>query len=257
MTEGTRASFNDLGVLERGAAALGVALDAAQLDAFRRYGEGLLATNERMNLTAITDPEQVQILHFLDALSLVPTIRAWCDAAGRDDPTLLDVGSGAGVPGIPLKIALPGLRVTLLDATGKRIAFLQEMVADLGLRGIGAVQGRAEELGRHPEWREQFDLVTARALARLPTLLEWCLPFARVGGLVIAPKAGDLALEIAQGARAATMLGGQIGTVAPLTLPELPGRAIVPIAKRGRTLPRYPRGGGLPAKEPLGVEVAP
>jgi len=248
------APFADLTILERGAAALGVALDETQLEQFRRYGELLLATNAVMNLTAITDPEQVQILHFLDALSLVPAIRAWCAAASNDAPTLLDVGSGAGIPGILLKIALPDLRVTLLDATGKRIKFLQDTIADLGLRGIGAVQGRAEELGRHPEWREQFDLVTARALARLPTLLEWCLPFVRVGGLLLAPKAGDLAVEMAQGAKAAALLGGRLRDLEPLTLPELPGRALALTDKVGPTFPRYPRGAGQPAREPLGVD---
>ena len=251
----TGSPFADLTILEHGAAALGVGLDEAQLAQFRRYGKQLLATNEVMNLTAITDPEQVQILHFLDALSLVPAIRAWCAAASRDDPTLLDVGSGAGIPGILLKIALPDLRVTLLDATGKRIRFLQETIAELGLRGIGAAQGRAEELGRHAEWREQFDLVTARALARLPTLLEWCLPFVQVGGLLVAPKAGDLTIEMTQGTKAAALLGGRLRELEPLTLPELPGRALALTDKVGHTLPRYPRGAGLPAKEPLGVEV--
>jgi 16S rRNA (guanine527-N7)-methyltransferase len=254
MTGGSPGPFADLAILQRGATALGVEFDAGQVDLFRRYGELLLAANERMNLTAITDPAQVQALHFLDALTLVPPIRDWCREAGRDDPTLLDVGSGSGVPGLLLKIALPGLRVTLLDATGKRVRFLQQAIAELELRGIGAVQGRAEELGRDREWREQFDLVTARALARLPTLLEWCLPFARVGGLVLAPKAGDLAAEIAQGERAAAILGGSVRAALPVALPELPGRSIVPIAKVGRTPARYPRGAGLPAKDPLGVE---
>ena len=142
------APFADLTVLEEGARALGLDLDAAQFDRFRRYGELLLEWNERMNLTAITDPAGVQALHFLDALTLVPPVRAWCRGAGFDDPTLLDIGSGAGLPGIPLKIALPRLRATLLDATGKRVRFLQHVVDELGLRGIGAVQGRAEELGR-------------------------------------------------------------------------------------------------------------
>lgn len=253
MTDVASSPFADLSTLAAGAADLGVPLNAGQLAAFRTYGERLLATNERMNLTAITDPEQVQILHFLDALSLVPAIEAWCKANNVVRPTVLDVGSGAGVPGIPLKIALPDLRLTLLDATGKRVSFLQETLTALGLRGIGAVQGRAEELGRDAEWREQFDLVTARALARLPTLLEWCLPFASVGGLVLAPKAGDLTEELEQGQRAAAMLGGNIGAVVPVAASFLPGRVIVPIAKTGRTLPRYPRGGGLPAKQPLGT----
>ncbi len=250
----TAAPFADLLILQAGAARLGITLSATQLGHFRQYGALLLETNERMNLTAITDPAQVQTLHFLDALTLVPTIRAWCATAGRDDPTLLDVGSGAGVPGIPLKIALPELRVTLLDATGKRVRFLQETIAALGLPGIGAVQGRAEELGRDHEWREQFDLVIGRALARLPTLVEWCLPFARPGGLLLAPKAGDLAAEVSQGERAAALLGGSVRGLRSVSLDELPGRVIVAIDKLAATLPRYPRGAGLPTKEPLGNE---
>lgn len=246
-------AFGDLSTLRDGAAALGTPLDDDQLGRFRRYGELLLAANERMNLTAITDPAQVETLHFLDALTLVPAIRAWCRANQADDPTLVDVGSGAGVPGIPLKIALPALRVTLLDATGKRVRFLDETIGALGLVGIGAYQGRAEEVGRDRDWREQFDLVTARAVARLPTLLEWCLPLARVGGLLLAPKAGDLAAELIQGERAAPPLGGYLRSVRPVDLAALPGRALVLIDKTGHTPARYPRGGGLPAKEPLGT----
>lgn len=248
--------FAELAILRGGAAALDVPLDEAQLGQFRRYGELLLATNEQMNLTAITEPAQVEALHFLDALTLIPAIRAWCQANNTDDPTLIDVGSGAGVPGIPLKIAFPSLRVTLLDATGKRVAFLQRTVEALGLRGIGAYQGRAEELGRDREWREQFDLVTARAVARLPTLLEWCLPLARVGGLLLAPKAGGLTAEVLYGERAAPLLGGHVRGLRPVELPELPGRALVLIDKTGRTPPRYPRGGGLPTKEPLGTSAS-
>ncbi len=248
------APFAQLTILEAGARALGVGLDHAQLDRFRHYGATLLDWNERINLTAITDPNQVQALHFLDALTLVPAIRAWCHDEGYDDPTLLDVGSGAGLPGLALKIALPRLRVTLLDATGKRVRFLQGVIDDLALRGIGAVQGRAEELARDGEWREQFDLVTARALARLPTLLEWCLPFARVGGLLLAPKAGDLAAEVTAGARAAAILGGRVRRVEPVRLPDLPGRALVLIDKTGPTPKGYPRGGGLPKEQPLGDE---
>ena len=244
--------FADLGILEAGARALGVDLDAAQLARFRRYGELLLEWNERMNLTAITDPARVQTLHFLDALTLVPAIRAWCRDHGDDDPTLLDVGSGAGLPGIALKLALPRLRVTLLDATAKKVRFLQHVLDELALRGIGAVQGRAEELAHDDEWREWFDLVTGRALARLPTLLEWCLPFARVGGLLLAPKAGDLTAELEAGHDAAEALGGQVSAVRPVSLPDLPGHVLVLVDKVAPTPPRYPRGSGLPRKEPLG-----
>jgi 16S rRNA (guanine527-N7)-methyltransferase len=245
------APFADLSLLMAGTRALDIALDAGQLDRFRRYGELLLEWNERMNLTAITDPARVQALHFLDALALAPAIRAWCRAAARDDPTLIDVGSGAGLPGLALKLALPSLRVTLLDGTAKRVAFLRHAIDALGLRGIGAVQGRAEELARDPDWRESFDLVTARALARLPTLLEWCLPFARVGGLLLAPKAGDLAAEVRDGRRAAALLGGRVAAVRPVDLPDLPGRALVLVDKVAPTPWRYPRAAGLPSKQPL------
>ncbi len=253
MTSPDQASpFADLGVLEAAARALGVGLDMAQLDGFRRYGELLLEWNERINLTAITDPARVQTLHFLDALTLVPAVRAWCEEHGADDPTLLDVGSGAGLPGIPLKLALPRLRATLLDGTGKRVRFLQEVIDALDLRGIGAVQGRAEELAHDDEWREWFDLVTARALARLPTLLEWCLPFARVGGLLLAPKAGDLTEELEAGHAAAERLGGQISAVRPVSLPDLPNHVVVQVDKVAPTPASYPRRRGLPRKEPLG-----
>jgi 16S rRNA (guanine527-N7)-methyltransferase len=245
------APFADLTILTAGARALDIALDAGQLDRFRSYGELLLEWNERMNLTAITDPAGVQALHFLDALALVPAIRAWCRAAALDDPTLIDVGSGAGLPGLALKLALPSLRVTLLDGTGKRVAFLRHTIDALGLRGIGAVQGRAEELARDPGWRESFDLATARALARLPTLLEWCLPFARVGALLLAPKAGDLAAEVQDGLRAAALLGGRVAAVRPVDLPDLPGRALVLVDKVAPTPRRYPRAAGLPSKHPL------
>lgn len=253
MTGEQGAPFADLSVLEAGAEALGLTLDGTQLDQFRCYGELLLATNERMNLTAITAPGQVQALHFLDALTLVAPIRSWGARAERPSPLLLDVGSGAGLPGLALKIALPELRVTLLDATGKRVRFLQETIAALDLSGIGAVQGRAEEVGRDPEWREQYDIVTARALARLPTLLEWCLPFARPGGLILSPKAGELTAELAEGARAAELLGGVVRAPLPIMLPTLPGRTIVPIDKLHFTPAQYPRGGGQPSREPLGV----
>ena len=174
----------------------------------------------------------------------MPVIRAWCQEAARDDPTLLDVGSGAGVPGIPLKIALPGLRATLLDATGKVICFLQQTITDLDLRSIGAVQGRAEELGRDQEWREQFDLVTARALARrrdpgvVPALRAGRRP--RPGPEGGRPRRQD-------GARASARRRFSAGASAaprPVDLPELPGRALVVIEKIGHTLGRYPRGGG-------------
>lgn len=250
---GAGSAFGDLSLFRAAASRLGVNLSALQLERFQHYGELLLTWNERMNLTAITAPTAIQNLHFLDALTLVPVVRGWRRASGMAAPTLLDVGSGAGMPGFALKVALPELQVTLLDGTGKRVKFLQRAIDDLELEGIGAVQGRAETLAHDPEWREWFDLVTARALARLPLLLEWCLPLARVGGLVLAPKAGDIASELADGCRAAGELGGSVRPPIAITAPELPNRLIVAIDKSRRTPALYPRPAGQPRRNPLGV----
>lgn len=249
-------AFTDLTTLSSGARRLGVELTETQLQQFRRYGDLLLAWNARINLTAITDPAAIQALHFLDAVTLVPLIRRWQAATGIDAPTLVDVGSGGGLPGLALKLVLPELQVTLLDGTGKRVAFLRRAIEALGLEGIGAVQGRAEALAHDPEWREWFDLVTARALARLPLLLEWCLPLTRVGGLVLAPKAGDLEAELTAGRRAADELGGEIRAPLAVDAPELPNRFIVVIEKRRQTATGYPRAGGLPRRYPLGAPPA-
>lgn len=249
-------AFADLTPFSSAARRLGVELTATQLRQFRQYGDLLLAWNARINLTAITDPAAIQILHFLDAVTLVPVIRQWQVAAGTDAPALLDVGSGAGLPGLALKLVLPELQVTLLDGTGKRVAFLRQVIDALGLEGIGAVQGRAEALAHDPEWREWFDLVTARALARLPLLLEWCLPLTRVGGLLLAPKAGDLEAELAEGRRAAHELGGEARAPLAVDAPELPNRFIIAVDKWRKSGASYPRPGGLPKRFPLGVPPA-
>lgn len=246
-------AFADLTLLQAAATRFGTTLSPLQLGQLRAYGELLLAWNERINLTAVTEPAAVQTLHFLDAITLAPLIRQWQLATGVKDATLLDVGSGAGLPGLVLKLVLPELRVTLLDGTGKRVGFLQRVIDELGLRGIGAVHGRAEALGRHHEWRESFDLVTARALARLTLLLEWCLPLNRVGGLTLAPKAGDIAGELAEGRRAADVLGGSVRAPILIQTSELPNRLVVATDKVRATPERYPRAAGLPKRFPLGV----
>lgn len=249
-------AFTDLTPFRDAARNLGVELTETQLEQFRRYGNLLLAWNARINLTAIADPAAIQMLHFLDAVTLLPVIRRWQAVAGVSAPTLLDVGSGAGLPGLALKLVLPELQVTLLDGTGKRVAFLREAIEALGLGGIGAVQGRAEALALDPEWREWFDLVTARAVARLPVLLEWCLPLTRVGGLLLAPKAGDLEVELAEGQRAARELGGETRAPVAVDAPELPNRFIIAVEKRRKTAAGYPRARGLPKRHPLGVSPA-
>jgi 16S rRNA (guanine527-N7)-methyltransferase len=244
-------AHEDLTPLVDGAATLGVTLDDGQLDQFRRFRDLLLDANTRVNLTAITDPAEVVTRHFLDSLTcLLAVAPEQCARPWR----LLDIGSGAGFPGIPLAIALPNWRVTSLEATGKKARFQQEAVAALGLENVTVFIGRAEEFARKPEHRGRYDLVAARAVAALPTLLEYCCPFARVGGQVIAPKKGDLADEIAAGTKAASLLGAKLLAPIPVTIPPLADGRVLLVAEQKRACPeQYPRPAGAPAKRPLGA----
>jgi 16S rRNA (guanine527-N7)-methyltransferase len=243
-------AHDDLAPLVAGAAALGVALDDTQLDQFRQLRDLLLDANTRVNLTAITDPAKVVTRHFLDSLTCLLAVPP--DQRARP-LRLLDIGSGAGFPGIPLAITFPAWRVISLEATGKKARFQQEAVAALGLANVTILTGRAEEFARQPEYRGCYGLVTARAVAALPTLLEYCCPFAHVGGRVIAPKKGDLAEEVAAGTKAASLLGAQLLAPIPVTIPPLADGRVLLIAEQKRLCPQqYPRPAGAPAKHPLG-----
>lgn len=244
--------LTDLDVLlKTGAAALGIALDDQQLAAFRRYRELLLEENTRINLTAITEPREIVVRHFLDSLSVALGVPA---TLRGEVARVLDVGSGAGFPGLALAIAFPRWRVTALEATSKKARFLREVVSTLHLSGARALDGRAEDLGHKREERGHYDVVTARALAPLPTLLEYCQPFADVGGVVIAPKKGDLDAELAAGERAAAQLGGRMEAPVPVAIPGVleDGRILVVVTQEHPSLPLYPRQAGAPAKHPLG-----
>jgi 16S rRNA (guanine527-N7)-methyltransferase len=242
-----------LDTLASGAAALGLPLRPEQLAAFARFGDELLAWNARVNLTRIVEPSAVETRHFLDSLTCaLPLLARWGPAAPVLPLRCIDVGSGGGFPGVPLKLVLPQLRMTLLESTGKKVAFLEHLVAALGLVGVEAIAERAETLAHAPDHRESYDAAFARALAPLPVLLELTLPFLRVGGLLIAPRRGDLAAEIAAAAYACETLGGAPPTIVPITLPTLDdGRALVVVEKAAATPPAYPRRPGLPAKHPL------
>jgi 16S rRNA (guanine527-N7)-methyltransferase len=209
------------------------------------YRRELLDWNTRMNLTAITEPDEVLIKHFLDSLSLLL-------AFDREQACVLDIGSGAGFPGIPLKIVRPQWQVTLLEATGKRINFLRHIIAVLQLDGIDVVQGRAEEIGRRDPYRAAFDLVTARAVAALPTLLEYCAPFCRVNGTILLPKKGQIADELIKGKRAASQLGA---TLVADILVDLPGltddRRLLVWKQQKLCSARFPRSGAAIAKHAL------
>jgi 16S rRNA (guanine527-N7)-methyltransferase len=241
--------MDGLAALVDGAAALGAPLDTEQVRRFACYRDLLLDWNTRVNLTAITDPTDVATKHFLDSLTC---LLAPVSAPAGQAPHLLDVGAGAGFPGLPLAIARPGWRVTLLEATGKKVRFLEAAIAELGLTNARAITGRAEELAHHADHRGRYDVVTARAVAALPTLLEYCCPFVRVGGHAVSPKKGDLAAETAAGARAAAQLGARLLSPIPVTLPALAdGRVLLVVRQEHPCPPQYPRSAGAPAKRPL------
>jgi 16S rRNA (guanine527-N7)-methyltransferase len=238
--------------LIEGAAAVGLRLTPDQQAAFQLYYEELVAWNQKFNLTAITDYEQVQIRHFVDSLSCLLAEEARL-ALSWPNARVIDVGAGAGFPGIPLKLVCPGISLTLLEATGKKVTFLEHTVARLGLRRVSAVKARAEELAHDPAHREQYDLALARAVAELPVVVEYTLPFCKIGGWVIAQKGEAGAAEAWRTDRAIALLGGELRRVVPVEMPGLPeDRSLVVIKKVSPTPAAYPRRPGIPGKRPLG-----
>lgn len=239
-----------LPVLIEEAALLGLHVTPAQAAAFEAYSAELITWNHRINLTAIIEPREIESKHFLDSVSVVAALPGLPPIAGA---RIIDVGSGAGFPGIPLKILFPETRLTLLEATGKKADFLRHMVEVLRLRDVTVVAERAETLGHAPQQREQYDLVLARAVANLAALAELTLPFARVGGAVVLHKKGEVAAEVAAAAKAVRMLGGATPRTVAVRIPSLGGdRILVRIEKSQPTPPGYPRRPGLPTKRPLG-----
>ncbi len=230
----------------QGVQQIGLELSEQQLTQLLRYRDELLDWNTRMNLTAIKDPVEVLSKHFLDSLSLLQIYN-------RPQTRLLDIGTGAGFPGLPLKIACPDWQVVLMDATGKRIQFLKHVIGVLGLQGVEAVQGRAEELGRQKQYRGMFDLVTARAVSSIANLLENASPFCRVCGKIIFPKKGLLEGELEQGKRAAALVGVRLEQDYTMQLPGLEDGRRLFILKQEKVCPeQYPRSGAAIAKKPLG-----
>jgi len=235
--------------LESGAKKLGLHLSPQQLEQFQIYYQELIDWNRRVNLTRITGYEEVQIKHFLDSLTLVPALK---QPIGKREFRLIDVGTGAGIPGIPLKILLPEIKLVLLDATAKKAAFLHHIRDKLGLDNVEIVVGRAEEVAHKTQYRENFDLVLSRAVAPLPTLVELTLPFCALGGSFIAQKKGDVNSEISQADRAISLLGGNLREVKRVDLAEFTDeRWLIVIDKVSPTPQQYPRRPGIPAKRPL------
>ena len=238
--------MRDNSILVKGAEKIGIVLSEKQQQQFETYYDYLVAQNEVMNLTAITEYEEVLTKHFLDSLFLVQTMK---DFHGKK---VVDLGTGAGFPGIPLKIAFPDTEFVLMDSLNKRISFLNRVIELLDLKKITAVHGRAEEAGRTAMYREQFDLCVSRAVARLSSLSEFCIPFVKPGGYFISYKAGDCKEECAEAKNAIKVLGGKLISAEESLLPDTEiARTFVVIQKEKHTPEKYPRGQGKPLKQPL------
>lgn len=235
-------------LMNEGLEEISLTLSEQQKEQFFQYYEMLIEWNKVMNLTAITELDEVVTKHFMDSLLLVKVI-----ADIQERPyKCIDVGTGAGFPGIPLKIAFPNLKITLLDSLNKRVGFLNEVIAKLGLEDIHAVHGRAEDFGRDAKFREQYDLCVSRAVANMSTLSEYCIPFVKKDGYFIPYKSGKVEEELKQAESAVKKLGGEMH---PVVMHLLPGtdveRTFIPVKKVGITSKKYPRKAGLPSKEPL------
>ena len=235
-------------LLYTGALELGINLREEQLSKFTCYYEELRIWNQKVNLTAITEYSSVQIKHFLDSLTCFPVFNDRVPQKLK----LMDIGAGAGFPSLPLKLALPEINVTLADSVGKKTAFIRHIVELLEIPDVTIITDRAENLGHDHHYRETFDLVLVRGVAKFPTLLEYALPLCRVGGKVIAWKYGGIEEELASGAQALKILGGSTPEIMPITLSALhDNRILVSIDKIHPTPEQYPRQPGTPRKNPL------
>ena len=223
---------------------LGVRFSVEQMEQFYKYMNLLIEWNKKINLTAITDPNEIILKHFIDSITILKYI--------KDDSTVVDVGTGAGFPGIPLSIMNPTLKITLVDSLNKRLTFLQEVINELNLKNVELVHARAEEFGQNKKYREKFDIATSRAVANLSTLSEYLLPLVKVDGIAISMKAGNASQEIEDAKKAIKTLGGKINNINEFNLPQSDiGRTIIIIDKIKETPSKYPRRAGTPAKDPI------
>ena len=225
---------------------IGITLNERQKQQFDKYYEMLVEWNKVMNLTGITEYEEVNLKHFTDSLTIARTQEM------QKVQSVIDIGTGAGFPGIPLKIAFPHLKVTLLDSLNKRIKFLNAVIEELGLEDIHTIHGRAEDYAKDAAYREQYDLCVSRAVANLATLSEYCLPYVKVDGMFVPYKSGEIDEEVKESSKAVKILGGKIEDVVKFELPGTDiGRSFVKIHKVKNTAKKYPRKAGMPSKEPI------
>jgi len=236
--------------LIEGAGKLGIELNAKQVKQFEFYYQELIEWNKKINLTAITDYSSVQVKHFLDSLTI--TLALPGKEMERPDFNVIDIGTGAGFPGVPLKIFLPQPKLVLIEPTTKKTAFLRHIIRKLELENVEVLNSRAEEAAHLPLYREQFALVLSRAVALLPTLAELTLPFCRIGGRFIAQKKGEIDQEISRAKEAITALGGKLDQIKKIELDEFDdGRYLIIIDKIYPTPNKYPRRPGLPRRRPI------
>jgi len=230
--------------LQTEAKKIGVELNNNQLEQFYKYMKILLEWNEKINLTAITEENDIIYKHFIDSL----TIYKYIDK----DASLIDVGTGAGFPGIPLKIACLDCKITLLDALNKRLNFLNEVIVQNNLKNIQTIHYRAEEAGKNKDYREKFDITTSRAVAPLNVLVEYLLPLTKIGGKCICMKGSNLKEEIENSKKAIELLGGEIEEINEFVLPDTDINRTIIVIKKIKTTPiKYPRKAGMPSKEPI------
>lgn len=240
---------NGLKIFNKGLEELGIELSNDQIEQFIKFYEMLVEKNKVMNLTAITEFEEVIVKHFIDSLALVKVIDK--DRLS-DDINIIDIGTGAGFPGIPLKIAFPEIKITLLDSLNKRINFLREVSEELGFENIDFIHGRSEDFGKNPQYREKFDICVSRAVANLATLSEFCIPFVKVGGSFVSYKAGDCGEEVSTSTKAVDKMGGKIKKQLEYVVPTSDlNRVLLLIEKEKATPKSFPRKAGTPAKEPI------
>lgn len=238
--------MNSIKTLLEGVGELNLELNEEQKNKFIIYKNLLKEWNEKINITAITDDIEIDIKHFLDSLTPMVT------NLFNGEKSIIDVGTGGGFPGLPLKIINPDLKVTLLDSLNKRIIFLNEVIKSLDLKDIEGTHGRAEELGRKIEYREKYDICVSRAVASLDTLSEYCIPFVKKGGYFISMKGPDAEEEVKEAKKAIGLLGGSIKEIEKIKLPKSNiSHSLIIIEKIKETPTKYPRGGGKPKKKPL------